>query len=204
MNKISVKLDKPIYVGFTVLELSKHLMYSFHYNHIKAKYGDKATLLMMDTDSFIYDIETDDIYKDMYEDRHLYDFSNYDKSHPLYSTIREKQAGIMKDELGGLVIEEFVGLKPKMYSLITKSSAIKRAKGVSRHVVEKDLSHQQYKNCLFDEQHCFYTMTFIKSNLHKLHTVDLHKKSQSPCDTKRYQIDAICSLPYGHYDIKNK
>ena len=204
MNKINIKLDKPIYVGFTVLELSKHLMYSFHYKHIKTKYGSKATLLMMDTDSFIYDIETDDIYEDMYTDRHLYDFSNYDKNHPLYSTMNAKRVGFMKDELQGDVIEEFVGLKPKMYSLISKSSAIKRAKGISKHVVEKDLTHEHYKNCLFKEQHYFYTMTYIQSKLHKLHTVDLHKKSLSPCDTKRYQLDAICSLPYGHYNIANK
>ena len=199
LNKLTVKLDKPIYVGFTVLELSKHLMYSFHYNHIKKKYGDKVSLLMMDTDSYIYNIETEDIYKDMYFDRQLYDFSNYDENHPLFSNYNKKKVGVMKDELAGDVIEEFVALKPKMYSVITNNCNIRRAKGVSKHIIQKVLNHEKYKSCLFTEQQYFNTMTYIQSKLHEIRTIDVHKKTLSPCDTKRYQIDAINSLPYGHY-----
>ena len=144
LSKINIKLDRPIYIGFTVLELSKYLMYSFHYKHIKAKYGKRATLLMMDTDSYVYDIETDDVYKDMHEDRHMYDFSDYDPSHFLYSDKNRKKVGFMKDELSGNIVKEFVALKPKMYSLISESSCIKRAKGVSKHIVQKVLKHEDY------------------------------------------------------------
>lgn len=201
LSKINIKLDKPIYIGFTVLELSKHFMYSFHYKYIKEKYGDKVTLLMMDTDSYVYQIETEDLYKDLYQDKHLFDFSDYDVNHPLHSNVNKKKVGIMKDELNGDIALEFVGLKPKMYSLITQTNDIKRAKGVSRHIVEKVVKHNHYKDCLLKEQQCFYTMTYIQSHLHEIHTVDLHKKSLSPCDTKRYQLDNINSLPYGHYKI---
>ena len=173
-------------------------MYSFHYKYIKEKYGDKVTLLMMDTDSYVYQIETEDLYKDLYQDKHLFDFSDYDVNHPLHSNVNKKKVGIMKDELNGDIALEFVGLKPKMYSLITQTNDIKRAKGVSRHIVEKVVKHNHYKDCLLKEQQCFYTMTYIQSHLHEIHTVDLHKKSLSPCDTKRYQLDNIFSLPYDH------
>ena len=103
----SVKLDKPIYTGFTVLELSKLHMYDFHYNHMMKKYDpEKAKLLFTDTDSLTYHIITEDLYQDMKQDQHLYDTSNYPKDHPLYSTVNKKVIGKFKDETGGLPIIE--------------------------------------------------------------------------------------------------
>ncbi|KAK3738643.1 hypothetical protein QZH41_001793, partial [Actinostola sp. cb2023] len=118
MKKPSLYLNRPIYVGFCILDLSKTLMYDFHYNVIKQKYGNNATLLFTDTDSLCYNIKTEDIYEDMYEDLDLYDTSEYPRDHVLHSTVNKKVLGKMKDETHGLPIEEFVGLRPKMYSLL--------------------------------------------------------------------------------------
>ncbi|KAK3733350.1 hypothetical protein QZH41_003614 [Actinostola sp. cb2023] len=118
MKKPSLYLNRPIYVGFCILDISKILMYDFHYNVIKQKYGNNATLLFTDTDSLCYNIKTEDIYEDMYEDLDLYDTSEYPRDHVLHSTVNKKVLGKMKDETHGLPIEEFVGLRPKMYSLL--------------------------------------------------------------------------------------
>ena len=84
MIRERLKLDKPSYVGMCILDLSKSLMYDFHYNYIKRKYGDGAKLLFTDTDSLCYVIETDDVYEDLYKDRHLFDNSNYREDSKFY------------------------------------------------------------------------------------------------------------------------
>ena len=115
--QVDLMLNKPIQVGFLILDLSKTLMYKSHYDYIKEKYP-KAKLLFTDTDSLCYDIPTEDIYKDMEQDAHLFDTSDYPKEHFLHSTVNKKVLGKMKDETAGVPIEEFVGLRPKMYSLM--------------------------------------------------------------------------------------
>ena len=118
LMRTSVRLDKPIYTGFTVLELSKLDMYDFHYNHTMKKYGpEKAKLLFTDTDSLTYQVYTEDLYQDMKHDLQLYDTSNYPKDHFLYSTANKKVIGKFQDETGGLPITEWVGLRAKMYSM---------------------------------------------------------------------------------------
>ena len=117
LQKSSVNLCKPIYVGFTVLELSKELMFRFHYNLIKHQYEDKAKLLFTDTDSLCYAIETADVYKDMEIFQHLFDTSDYPNDHFLHSNMNKKVLGKMKDETSGVPINEFVGLRSKMYSI---------------------------------------------------------------------------------------
>ena len=99
-HKEKVLLNKPIYVGMSVLDLSKHLMYDFYYNTLKARYGDKIRLLYTDTDSLIVKVDTDDLYKDMLESAAIYDTSNYSPDHPLYSDENKKIIGKFKDELG--------------------------------------------------------------------------------------------------------
>lgn len=98
---INLVLNKPVYVGATILELSKILMYDFHYNVMKPKYGDNLNLLFTDTDSLMYEIFTDNIYQDMTTFRDYFDTSGYDSKHPLYSTTNKKVVGKMKDELSG-------------------------------------------------------------------------------------------------------
>lgn len=132
----SVVLDKPIYAGFTVLELSKLHMYNFHYKVMMAKYGpEKAKLLFTDTDSLTYQIKTDDLYQDMLEDQDLFDTSNYPREHPLYSSANQKVIGKFKDETGGLPIVEWVGLRAKMYSMVTEGGKEKKTgKGIKKSV----------------------------------------------------------------------
>ena len=118
MLKQRLYLNTPIYVGFTILDVSKTLMYDFHYNYIKKKYGQCAKLLFTDTDNLCYNISTENIYEDMMRDIHLFYTSEYNPEHPLYSTENKKVLGKMKDETHGIAIQEFVGLKSKMYSMI--------------------------------------------------------------------------------------
>ena len=113
---IKTTFKKPIYMGAVILETSELHMYQFWNDHLKVKYGNKIKLIYTDTDSFVIEVETDDIYKDMYEDRHLYDFSDYPKDHPNYNVVNKKIYGIFKDDLNGKIIIEFTADKPKMYS----------------------------------------------------------------------------------------
>ena len=119
MKRERLMLDKPSYVGMCILDLSKVLMYDFHYNFTKVKYGEKAKLLFADTDSLCYIIETDDIYEDLYKDRDLFDNSDYKKSSKFFFDKNKKVIGKFKDEAAGEPIIEFVGLKSKMYSYET-------------------------------------------------------------------------------------
>ena len=120
LNKTQVLYNKPIIIGFSVLELSKLLMYEFHYDTIKKRYGDKAKLLFTDTDSLTYHIETEDIYQDLKENTEAYDFSDYPTNHILYSNENKKVIGKFKCETNGKIISEFAGLRSKMYSFTTE------------------------------------------------------------------------------------
>ncbi len=202
MRKAKLLLNRPIYVGFSILDLSKTLMYDFHYNYIKDKYGENAVLLMTDTDSLCYLIYTEDIYMDMKKDSHLFDFSGYPKDHPCYNPINKKVLGKMKDELNSAVGAEMVGLRSKMYSLQHGEKEKKTAKGIKKYVVNKRLKHTMYRDCLFNRKPRQDTMNMIRSESHKLHSITINKVSLSPFDDKRYLLaDGITSLAYGHYAI---
>ena len=119
MKKTKLTFDKPVYLGMCILDLSKTLMYDFHYDYIKKKYGNKAKLLFTDTNSLMYEIQTEDFYKDISEDvKDRFDTSDYPPNHPsgIPSRWNKKVLGMFKDEVRGEVIDEFVGLKAKMYS----------------------------------------------------------------------------------------
>lgn len=189
LQKSSVNLCKPIYVGFTVLELSKELMYNFHYNHVKQQYGGKAKLLFTDTDSLCYAIETDDVYKDMKNHLAFYDTSDYPTNHFLHSLTNKKVLGKMKDETNGVPIIEFVGLRSKMYSIKLELEEKKRAKGVKKSVVKKQLKHQHYKSVLFDKSSRKDIMKMIRNDNHNLYTVVQNKTSLSAFDDKRYLLN---------------
>ena len=117
MGKIKEVMNKPVYLGQAILDLSKLIMYEFHYDYMLPKYGKNLKLCYMDTDSYVYDIKTEDFYKDIAGDVETrFDTSGYIDSRPLPVGKNKKVIGLMKDELGGGIMKEFVSLRPKMYS----------------------------------------------------------------------------------------
>lgn len=143
-------LDRPIYIGFAVLEYSKQHLYNFHYNFIRNKYGDNAKLCYTDTDSLLYLIQTPDFYKDMRDSIHEFDTSNFNVNNPYcIPRVNEKVPGLFKDELGGDIITEFIGLRANLYSIKTLKTQIKKAKGVSKPIT-KSLNTTNYKQTLLN------------------------------------------------------
>ena len=199
--KADVLLDRPIYVGMSILDISKLHMYRFHYEHMVNAYGERATLLFTDTDSLCYHIRTDDVYLDMRQDMTHYDTSDYHADHFLYSKSNAKVIGKFKDESNGQPPLEFVGLRSKMYSLLLpKDYEKKTAKGVKKSYVSKYIRHSDYRNCLFAEETTTANFFTIRSIKHQLHTTEITKSALSPYDDKRYLIDNSASLAYGHID----
>ena len=204
LTKQKLVLNRPIYVGFSILDLSKVLMYEFHYNYIKRKYNERATLLFTDTDSLCYDVTTPDIYKDMSADQHLFDFSGYPKDHSLYDTTNKKVIGKMKDETESVPVKECVGLRAKMYSMTHGDREKRTAKGVSRAVIKSKLRHELYKQCLINRETQMESMTLFRTDRHEIYTVKLNKTTLSAYDDKRYILgDGIHTLAYGHQRIPN-
>ena len=140
MKKTKVKMNKPIYLGLSILEISKMLMYKLWYDCMKPKYGNNVKLCYMDTDSFIMNIKTNDFYEDIADDvNNRFDTSNYEVNRPLPMRKNKKVIGLMKDELGGKIITEFVSLMPKTYSYLTDNGKEdKKAKGTRKCVIKKD------------------------------------------------------------------
>ena len=134
MKKVKVKMNKPIYLGLSILELSKIVMYEFWYDYVKVKYMDNAKLCYMDTDSFVINVKTKDFYKDIAEGvKERFDTSNFSYDRPLPINMNRKVVGLMKDELGGGIMNEFVALRPKAYSYRTDDLVeLKKAKGTKK------------------------------------------------------------------------
>ena len=151
MKKTSVKMNKPIYLGLAILSLSKILMYDYWYNEMKPKYKDRIRLCYMDTDSFIMHIKTEDFYKDIADDvERKYDTSNDTVERPLPMGKNKKVIGMMKDELGGKIMQEFIGLRPKCYSYLTDDGNVnKKAKGTRKCVIKK---FYNYVECLKEKK----------------------------------------------------
>ena len=139
MKKTKVKMNKPIYLGLSILEISKILMYEFWYDYMKPKYNDDVKLCYMDTDNCVMHIKTNDFYKDIYDDvDNRFDTSNYEVKRPLPKGKNKKVIGLMKDELGGEIITEFIALRPKTYSNLTDNDKIdKKAKGTKVKVYKQ-------------------------------------------------------------------
>ena len=146
-------MNKPVYLGQTILDLSKIVMYEFHYDYMKQKYPEGLTLCYMDKDSLIYDIETEDFYKDISKDvKDRFDTSGYNPHRPLPVGLNKKVIGLMKDEPGGEIMTEFVTLRPKMYAYKTGESESKKCKGIKKFIIRKGISFEDYKACLFGRE----------------------------------------------------
>ena len=195
-------MDKPLYVGMSILELSKTLMYDFHYNYILPKYPE-SKLLFTDTDSLCYHIETEDVYRDFFADRERFDNSDYPPNSEFYFTENKKVIGKFRDETAGIPIREFIGLKSKMYSIsLDNEKDSKKAKGVKKNVIRKGISHGDYIDVLSESKVMHHKMKTIRSDCHKISSYEINKISLSPFDDKRYILsDGISSYAYGHLNI---
>ena len=154
MKKTKVKMNKSIYLGLSILGISKTLMYEFWYDYMKPKYNDNVKLCYMDTDSFIMNIKTNDFYKDISNDfGNSFDTSNYEVNRPLPTGKNKKIIGLMKDERGGKIITEFVTLRSKTYSfLIDYGKENKKAKGTRKCVIKNKIKFNNYNRCLFSDE----------------------------------------------------
>ena len=201
--KETLTLNRPAYIGMCILDLSKTLMYDFHYNYIKQKYDNKAKLLFTDTDSLTYEIETKDVYRDFWNDKDRFDNNDYNKESPFYNTANKKVIGKFKDEAAGVPVVEFVGLRSKMYSYVKDNEQTARtAKGIKKQVIRKNITHYNYIDVLFNNKQIMHTMKTIRSEKHQLGSFELNKISLSCFDDKRFiHQNGITSYAYGHYKI---
>lgn len=200
-----VILDKPIYIGFTVLELSKSHMYDFHYSVIRPHYDNRVRMCYTDTDSFIYHIETKDFYKDICKIfLEYFDTSNFDSKNKFgLPIINKKVPGLFKDELSGKVISEFVGLRAKLYCVKTEEYTMKKAKGVKGCVV-RDLTVSDYKNTLYNDDVIRKINVLFKSIKHDIFTNTVNKVALSSNDDKRLIMkNKTNTTAWGHASILN-
>ena len=164
-------LNKPIYVGFTVLDLSKWLMYDFHYNFIKKNFS--AELLFTYTDSLTYEAKSENVYKEFYQWKDLFDFSNYSKDSTFYDDTNKKVIGKMKDEYGGAIIDQFITLKSKMYSI----KKINRSESSTTKGVNIATKFNGFKDVLFNKNVIRRKMKRIQAKKLKIGTYEIDEIS---------------------------
>ena len=198
-------LNKPIAVGFSILDLSKLTMYQFYYDYLKAKYNERCCLLFTDTDSLCCKIQTEDLYEDMEESADQFDTSNFEPTHPLYSKQNHRVLGKMKSETGSTPPAEFVGLRAKMYSLSCGTKSQKKAKGIQKRYVKKHVQHDSFLHVLRNTASTTNAkFRAFRSTNHVLNTVEMSKLCLSALDDKRYILDdGVHTLAYGHHSIRN-
>ena len=210
MKKTKVKMNKPTYLGLSILEISKTLMYEFWCDYMKPKYANNVKLCYMDTDSFIMNIKTNDFYKDFSNDvENRFDTSNYEVNtsetsalarRPLPTGKNKNVIGLMKDELSGKIITEFVTLRPKTYSFLTDDGKEdKKAKGTKKCVIKKMIKFNDYKKCLLNGEIILKSQQRFISNKHDVYTEDVNKIALSNEDDKRIvSSNKITSYRYGY------
>ena len=202
MKKTQVKMNKPVYLGQAILDISKTLMYEIWYDYIKLKYGDKARLCYTDTDSLVIHVETKDFYKDIAGDvEKWFDTSNYDEKdkRPLPIGINKKVIGMFKDDLGGKIMKAFCALRAKAYAYITEDGSVhKRAKGTKKCIIKREIMFEHYKDCLFNSKTIKKSQQRFRSNHHNVHTEEVNKIALSSNYDKRLQtFERITTYPYG-------
>ena len=204
-------LNKPVYVGFTVLDLSKWMMYDFYYNFIKKNLN--AKLLFTDTDSLTYEIKSKNVYEEFFKWKDLFDFSNYSKDSKFYDDANKKVTGKMKDEYGGVIIDQFIGLKSKMYSIKkivgSESSTAKGANIATESNEFKDVLFNKkiirHKMKRINKKIIRHKMKRIQAKKHKIGTYEIDKISLLCFDDKRFVLDnGVNTLAYFHKDCNKK
>ena len=205
MGKIKVVMNKLVYLGQAILDLSKIVMYEFHYDYMVPKYGlEKLKLCYMDTDSLVYDIKTKDFYEDIADDVPArFDTSGYCPNRPLPVGPNKKVIGLMRDELGGKIMTEFVALRPKLYSYkVLDGSEEKKCKGIKKCVVKETLTFEDYKACLFNDSTEYRSQLMFRSAKHEVHTIEVNKVTLNRDDDKRIsRKNRISTFARGHKDL---
>ena len=158
----------------------------------------------MDTDSFVYDIKTEDFYKDIAGDvENRFNTSGYSNDRPSSKMLpigkNKKVIGLMKDELGGEIMKEFISVRPKMYSYRVGKNEPKKCKGIKKCVVKKTITFDDYKDCLFEGRNIYKSQLLFRSDKHNIKTLEVNKLALSSQDDKRISIDGIASYAIGHY-----
>ena len=174
MGKVKVVMNKPVYLGQAILDLSKIMMYEFHYDYMKHKFSDdKLKSCCMDTDSLVYSVKTEDFYRDIAEDVETrFDTSGYVPDRPLPIGKNKKVIGLMKDELGGEIMKEFISLRPKMYSYRVKNLEPKKCEGIKKCVEKKTISFEDYRRCLFDGDRIHRSQLLFRSSKYRIRTLE--------------------------------
>ena len=204
MKNVEVKMNKPVYLGQAILDISKTLMYEFWYHYIKPKYRDNARLCYMDTDNFIINIKTEDFYKDIDNDvKRWYDTANYDENDKSSLPIgkNKKVIGLFKDELGGKIMTEFIA---KGYAYLREDgSEHKKGKGTKKCMIKRELTFENYRKSLFDSKIVLKSQQRFKSDHHIVHEEEVNKIVISSNDDKRLQtFDRITTYSYGSNAFK--
>jgi hypothetical protein len=209
LKKTVVNLNKPRYIGMCILELSKLVMYRFHYEFIMPKFPG-AKLMFTDTDSFCYWIPSKtDIYEEFKGNQEWFDFSNYPIDHPNFDyDVNNLVPGKMKDEMEGIPIIEFVGLRAKMYSIKTLIAEMDKmtAKGIMEAVTEQQITHENFKTSLYEKKRFMHTGSKILQEKHQLYTSDVRKVTLSPFNDKKWitrEGDNFISHSFGNIHIPN-
>ena len=198
-----VKMEKPIYLGFSILELSKLLMYETYYDKLQNYFGvDGIQIHYQDTDAFIMSLKTTNIINDLsiLQNRYqIFDFSNLNKEHQLFSNEYKKIPGYLKIETPkSLYIDKFICLRSKCYAYTTQLDGYNnKFKGLVKGY-KKEISFDQYYKCLTNQNYNVTCTQFcIRNHDHSMYLQQITKKSLSPFDDKRKYINNIVSTPWG-------
>ena len=207
MKETKVKRNKPVYLGMSILDTSKTLMYEFWYDYVKPKYKDKAKLCYMDTDSFVINIFTEDFFEDINNDvERWFETFNYDKNdkRPPQTGINKNVIGMFKDESGGKIMKEFCALRAKTYAyLMDDDSEKKKAKGTKKCIIKRKIKFEDYKDSLFNNNTILRSQLRFKRNHHIVYTEEVNKIALSSNDDKRLQtFDRVKTYPYGTNPFK--
>ena len=201
-KKTKVKMNKPIYLGMPILDISKTLMYKFWYDYFKPKYWDGAKLCYTDTYNFIIHIMTEDFFEDISNDVEIwYDTCNYDENdeRPLPIRKNKKLIGLFKDELAGKIVKEFWALRAKTYSyLMDGDCEVKKAKATKKCIIKQKIMFANYTDCLFNNKIILKSQQRFKVDHHKVYTKEVKNIPLSSNDDKRLQtFNVIETYPYG-------
>uniref|UniRef100_A0ABD2WM18 DNA-directed DNA polymerase n=1 Tax=Trichogramma kaykai TaxID=54128 RepID=A0ABD2WM18_9HYME len=211
LSKTAVTIDKPVYVGFSILDISKTQLYRFHYDFMRDRFGSNCKVLYTDTDSLVYEIRSQNVYEVMKHKDNINEFDtfDYEKDNPFgMPLLREnsKKIGLMKDELCGKILRRFCGLRSKMYSVdIQNGGVIKKIKGIKSSVVKNTITFDDYLQCLRENTIISREQHNIRSRLHVLRSEKERKIALSPHDDKRYLVPGtVDTLRWGHKDIASE